>query len=460
MPLAKRAALQNQRLEILNCLADDGRDGDAAEIRRGLSESPRRLPCKYFYDALGSRLFEEICLLPEYISPVPKSPFFAREAPAIMAFFAEDDGDFVELGSGSNQKIKLLLDEAGNSFLGQVRYLPVDISASALLESARELVYLYDDLPILGIIADFTRHLEVLPPGRKLITFLGSTIGNFSDQERIAFLQNIASRMNSQDRFLLGLDMVKPVALIEAAYNDSRGVTAAFNKNILSHLNQAWDGDFNLDDFAHVARFNQFQGEGGDVSAGHSPGLGPAGGSRSVLVCQPGEVILTETCQKFTPAKVGRDLRTAGLMVDQWFTDSRNWFSLVLLKKGKLDVKTYSVIPPKNLTRCLHRFHRKSCNWRNNMKAVWKGAVLAESDATIVVEGNHYFPPESIHREYLEPSPPIPPAPGKGWPAIIPLTSSGEVNPDAAWYYPEPKDAAKNIKNYVAFWKNVEIHLL
>jgi L-histidine N-alpha-methyltransferase len=333
MPLAKRAALQNQRLEILNCLADDGRDDDAAEIRRGLSESPRRLPCKYFYDALGSRLFEEICLLPEYYLTRTEIALLAREAPAIMAFFAEADGDLVELGSGSNQKIKLLLNAAGNGFSGRVRYVPVDISASALLESARELLYLNGDLSILGIIADFTRHLEVLPPGRKLITFLGSTIGNFSDQERIAFLKNIASYMNSRDRFLLGLDMVKPVALIEAAYNDSRGVTAAFNKNILSHLNQAWDGDFNLEDFAHVARFNQSRERVEMYIQATRPVSARLAALDLSLICQPGEVILTETCQKFTPAKVSRDLRTAGLKVDQWFTDSRNWFSLVLLKK-------------------------------------------------------------------------------------------------------------------------------
>ncbi len=206
---------------------------DAAEIRQGLAGSPKRLPCKYFYDALGSRLFEEICLLPEYYLTRTEIALLARKAPAIMAFFAEAGGDLVELGSGSNQKIKLLLNGADGSFSGRVRYVPVDISPSALLESTQELLYLYEDLPILGIIGDFTRHLDILPPGRKLITFLGSTIGNFSDQERIIFLKNIAGTMNPADRFLLGLDMVKPVDVIEAAYNDSRGVTAAFNKNIL-----------------------------------------------------------------------------------------------------------------------------------------------------------------------------------------------------------------------------------
>ena len=336
MPLLKRAALQNQRLEILNCLADNGRDADADEIRRGLSESPKRLPCKYFYDALGSRLFEEICLLPEYYLTRTEMALLARKAPAIMAFFAEAGGDLVELGSGSNQKIKLLLNAANGGISGRVRYVPVDISANALLESARELSYIYNDLPILGIIADFTRHRQVLPPGRKLITFLGSTIGNFSDQDRITFLKNIAASMTFGERFLLGLDMVKPVALIEAAYNDSRGVTAAFNKNILSHLNHAWDGDFNLDDFAHVARFHQSRERVEMYLQATRPVSARLAALDLSLDCRPGETILTETCQKFTPAKVGQDFRTAGLTVDQWFTDSRNWFSLVLLKKSKV----------------------------------------------------------------------------------------------------------------------------
>jgi L-histidine N-alpha-methyltransferase len=215
-----------------------------------------------------------------------------------------------------------------------VRYVPIDISSSALLGSARELLYLYEDLPILGIIADFTRHLEVLPRGRKLITFLGSTIGNFSDRQRIEFLKNIAASMTSEDRFLLGLDMVKPVAVIEAAYNDNRGITAAFNKNILSHLNHAWNGDFNPDDFDHVARFNRYQERVEIYLRASRPVSARLAALDLRITCRSGEAILTETCQKFTHQKARQDFRTAGLAVDQWFTDASNWFSLVLLKKN------------------------------------------------------------------------------------------------------------------------------
>jgi L-histidine N-alpha-methyltransferase len=335
MQLTKRAELNRDRLKILNCLIDNDRQADADAIRRGLTGTPKRLPCKYFYDVLGSRLFEEICLLPEYYLTRTEIALLAREAPAIMAFFANAAGDLVELGSGSNQKIKLLLQGTG-AFSNHLRYVPVDISPSALLESARELLYLYEDLPILGIIGDFTRHLEILPPGRKLITFLGSTIGNFSDQERLVFLKNIAGAMNPADRFLLGLDLVKPVEVIEAAYNDSRGVTAAFNQNILSHINQAWDGDFNPADFRHVARFDPAKERMEMYLQATRPVQAHLTALDLPVVCRSGEAILTETCQKFTPVKARHDFQAAGLAVDQWFSDDQNWFSLVLLKKGTI----------------------------------------------------------------------------------------------------------------------------
>ncbi len=334
MRLPKRAELYHDRLKILNCLTDDGRQADADEIRQGLTGSPKRFPCKYFYDALGSRLFEEICSLPEYYLTRTEITLLARYASAIMAFFAKAEGDLVELGSGSNQKIKLLLNGSG-ALSNRLRYVPVDISPSALLESTQELLYLYGDLSILAIVGDFTRHLDILPPGRKLITFLGSTIGNFSDQERIFFLKNIAGTMNPSDRFLLGLDMVKPVDVIESAYNDSRGVTAAFNKNILRHINKAWEGDFDPADFRHVARFNRVQERVEMYLQATRPVSARLAALDLPVLCRSGEVILTETCQKFTPLKAQQDFEAAGLAVDQWFSDDRNWFSLVLLKKRK-----------------------------------------------------------------------------------------------------------------------------
>jgi L-histidine N-alpha-methyltransferase len=139
--------------------------------------------------------------------------------------------------------------------------------------------------------------------------------------------------MSPADRFLLGLDMAKPVHIIEAAYNDSRGVTADFNKNILRHLNTAWDGDFNPDDFDHLAVFNPTRERVEMYLQVTRPVAARLAALDLSVVCRPGEVILTETCQKFTPQMARQDFRKAGLIVDNWFSDSRNWFSLAILKK-------------------------------------------------------------------------------------------------------------------------------
>ena len=167
-----------ERLGILSYLAEGEDPEVAGEILAGLTQPQKRISSKYFYDAHGSWLFEQICSLPEYYVTRTELAILRQRAPEIMAFFSDLSGDLVEMGSGSNQKIKILLD-AARAGLRQIRYVPVDISASALGEASHDLLEQYQDLHILGIIADFTKRLDFLPGGRKLITFLGSTIGNF-----------------------------------------------------------------------------------------------------------------------------------------------------------------------------------------------------------------------------------------------------------------------------------------
>jgi L-histidine N-alpha-methyltransferase len=257
-----------------------------------------------------------------------------------MAFFAEDMGDLVELGSGSNRKIRILLDALNGPGLSRLRYMPVDISESALKEASRGLLYRYGDLAILGIIADFSRHLEVLPRGRKLITFLGSTIGNFSAAERYAFLKGVAGVMQPGDRFILGLDMLKSPDLIHAAYNDSRNVTAAFNKNILRHLNRAFGADFTLADFEHQATFDPKKDRVEmHLKASRETGARIADLNLTVS-CRQGETIRTEICHKFSRTTAEQDFRKAGLMSTRWFQDRRGWFSLVMLKKARMTMTT------------------------------------------------------------------------------------------------------------------------
>lgn len=323
-----------ERLEILNCLIEDSSEDIGQDIVAGLSQPQKRLPSKYFYDAHGSWLFEQICGLPEYYLTRTELGILEHAAPEVLAFFAHASGDLVELGSGSNRKIRILLDAADGFGLSRLRYVPVDISESALREACAELLDLFPDLHILGIIADFTRHLEVLPRSRKLLTFLGSTIGNFSRVERMMFLKNVAASMNSEDRLLLGLDMLKPAAVMEAAYNDGQGVTAEFNKNMLRHLNRAFNADFNMADFEHLAVFvEEKERVEMHLRATRQTGARIADLGLS-LNCRPGETIRTEICQKFSRERANREFQQAGLEATRWFTDPEGWFSLVMLKRA------------------------------------------------------------------------------------------------------------------------------
>jgi L-histidine N-alpha-methyltransferase len=336
MQTRKKLSQQNNRLQILNCLLEDDREDAGREIIDGLTRPQKRLPSKYFYDAYGSWLFERICDLPEYYLTRTELAILKEKASEIMAFFNRDPGDLVELGSGSNRKIRILLDAVDGDNLRRVRYVPVDISGSALEEASRDLLCVYEDLDILGIIADFTRHLEVMPAGRKLITFLGSTIGNFSGPERLAFLRGVAGAMKPGDRFLLGLDMLKSPDLLEAAYNDSQGVTAAFNRNILRNLNCSLNADFNLADFEHRAVFVEEK----ERVEMHLKATRATAARIAALDLQvslrPGETIHTEICQKFSRGRAQRDFQKVGLAALEWFSDHQGWFSLVLLQKARM----------------------------------------------------------------------------------------------------------------------------
>ncbi len=335
MNLRNKVTQRIERLDILNRLSEDTSQENGRDIWEGMTQPQKRLPSKYFYDAHGSWLFERICGLPEYYLTRTELSILEQAAAEIMAFFAQDSGDLVELGSGSNRKIRILLDAADGLGLSRLRYVPVDISESALLEACEELLDLFPDLHIFGIIADFSRHLEVLPRNRKLLTFLGSTIGNFLKDERIMFLKNMAGIMNPEDRLVLGLDMLKPTEIIEAAYNDSQGVTSEFNKNILRNLNRSFNADFNIADFEHLSVFVEEKERvemhlrAKCLTAARLADLDLS------VACRPGETIRTEICQKFSRENAHLDFQQAGLVATRWFTDPEGWFALVMLKKSE-----------------------------------------------------------------------------------------------------------------------------
>lgn len=301
------------------------------DIALGMSQDQKMIPSKYFYNAEGSRLYEAICSTPEYYLTGTELSILDERAAEIMEFFSREAGDLVELGSGSNLKIRKLLNAAGERALAHIRYVPMDISESAMLESTTGLLELFGELKVLGILADFTKSLSLLPKGRKLIAFLGSSIGNFTREERIEFLRNLAQAMDPGDRFLLGLDMVKPSPIIEAAYNDRDGITERFNRNILRHVNWLLNADFVPEDFEHLAFF---RGDLERVEMHLRSRKRVRVNFQSidmVVDIQKDETILTEVCQKFTRQSSELEFTEAGFTVSDWFTDPREHFSVVLL---------------------------------------------------------------------------------------------------------------------------------
>ena len=319
-------------METVNYINTTYLDDIKEDVLSGLTAPQKFIPSKYFYDARGSALFEKICCLPEYYPTRTELSILRDAAPSIMHYFT--DGDIVELGAGANWKIRTLLDIVPKNQLSNIRYIPVDVSESALEASSEELLKIYPGLNLLGIVADFTRHMEMIPCDReKLFVFFGSTLGNFKEDERALFLKSVAGSMRAGDRLLLGIDMLKPRDILERAYNDSSGITAEFNKNILNVLNRALDADFDLDRFDHRAVFNA-EKERMEMYLQANVDVAAEISSLGLTVrLEQGERILTEVCRKFTKGGVDQMAFNAGLNVTKWFSDPKGWFSLVEMER-------------------------------------------------------------------------------------------------------------------------------
>ncbi len=277
-------------------------------------------------------LFDEICCLPEYYPTRTELSILDEYAPRIMDFFAQDGGDLIEIGSGSDLKIRKLLQVVQPNCLEKIRYVPMDISEIGLLRSARSLLASFDGLNIYGIIGDFIRSMGHIPRTRKLITFFGSSIGNFPDDEGAVFLRELARSMEREDRLLIGMDMLKSVEIIEAAYNDRFGVTAEFNLNIIHHINHKLSADFHEEDFDHKAFFNADREQiEMHLRARRSVSAYIADLSMPVHLGQ-GETIHTEISRKYSREGIERLFPQAGLHISNWYTDPKKWFSLIELK--------------------------------------------------------------------------------------------------------------------------------
>ncbi len=301
----------------------------AEEIREGLTARPRRLPSKYFYDDRGSRLFEEITALPEYYLTRTEERLLAAVAAEVVARVRPTE--LVELGSGAGRKIRLLLAALARAGLLE-RCLLLDINEHVVADSARALAADFPGLEVRGVVGDFTGDLDL--PGRgggRLAAFFASTIGNLHPDEVPPFLSRVAEHLAPGDAFLVGVDLVKDVARLEAAYDDAAGVTAEFNRNILRVLNDRLGADFDPEAFEHVARYDrdhawiEMRLRSSKLQRVRIPA------ARLDLAFEAGEEIRTEISCKYTRASFEALLPGTGLALDRWYTDPENLFALALL---------------------------------------------------------------------------------------------------------------------------------
>lgn len=297
---------------------------------QGLTKTPKRLPPKYFYDDLGSQLFEQICELPEYY-PTRTETSILRECAQEIAQIT-GACELVELGSGNSTKTRLLLD-AYQAVRNRCKYVPIDVSGGILKASALQLQKEYPDLSIQGLVGTYEQalaQLEATSFPSRLIFFLGSSIGNFTLQECQVFLNNITTALESADYFLLGIDLQKPKDILEAAYNDSQGVTAAFNLNMLSHLNWRFQGNFQLDLFSHQAIYNEADSQIEMYLHCQKSHVVRLELLELTVPFQAGESILTEISRKFNLEEMQSQLESVGLKTVKVWLDPKHWFALML----------------------------------------------------------------------------------------------------------------------------------
>ena len=299
------------------------------DVIEGLSQSPKTLKPKYFYDNRGAQLFTEICTTPEYYPTRTEIKILNQNAEDIASQIG-DNTALIEYGSGALEKIKILLD-----FLNEpVGLIPVDISEDQLFASAKNLENLYPDLEILPVAADFTKPIPIPgfshPPKKHVAFFPGSTIVNFEPDLAIQFLEGVTKTIGLDGLLLIGFDLKKDIETLLAAYDDQRGITSSFNKNLLSRINDELGGNFNLDTFEHVARYNENKGR--IEMHLKSTTEQTVSINKELFEFLEGETIHTENCYKFTKESFTAMSSKAGLYPVKTWTDDQNLFAVMLLR--------------------------------------------------------------------------------------------------------------------------------
>jgi L-histidine N-alpha-methyltransferase len=325
--------VQEPLATVDNFLKKLGTQAVINNIIDGLTSHEKHMSCLYFYDAAGSKLFEEITRLPEY--------YLSRTEKRLLgeaAFYVRNklkQIDIVELGSGDCSKISILLEAVPCQHLDSVRYVPVDVSQTAVEESVAVLVKAFPGMYVRGVVADFIHQLDMIPMGlKRFFCFFGSTVGNLSMADARGFFRVLGDAMSEGDMLLLGMDMVKEKSILEKAYNDSKGVTAKFNLNILNVMNDIAYTNFDPTAFEHLAFYNEkFSRMEMHLKAVKDMEIKSPLIKRDIFI-RKGETIHTENSHKFTMASVQALASAAGLDIEHVFCDEKKWFSLVLLTKN------------------------------------------------------------------------------------------------------------------------------
>ncbi|KAB2813112.1 L-histidine N(alpha)-methyltransferase [Pimelobacter simplex] len=325
--------MSHREPEVTVLLAPDWASGSLADdVRRGLTRHPRTLPPRWLYDDHGSALFDQITRLPEYYPFAAERAILETHADEIVA--ASGATSLIELGSGTSEKTRLLLDAFTRS--GQLtRFAPVDVSEATLREAAEQIAERYPGLEVAAVVGDFTLHLAQLPAGgRRMVAFLGGTIGNLYLEERRAFLGAVADVLEPGDSLLLGTDLVKSADRLIAAYDDAQGVTEEFVRNALVVVNRELGGDFDPAAFSYVPFWDPHMERMDLRLRAEAPQRVTIPGAELVLDLAVGEEIRIEISSKFRVSRIAAELEGAGLGVARVWTDAAGDFALTLAVKS------------------------------------------------------------------------------------------------------------------------------
>ena len=312
-------------VELINYLPNIGIDNVKQEIFDGLKSTPKYISPKFFYDGKGSELFEQITKLEEYYPTRTEKNIISNKVYELGINF--ENLDIVELGSGDSSKISLLLEQIPQKLIHTINYFPVDISKSAIEKSSNDLKTKFQLKSITGVVVDFFHQMHLIPKtSRRLFCFFGSTIGNFSRKQAEDFMNALGKSMQKEDMLLIGMDLVKNIDVLEAAYNDKKGITALFNTNILNVVNNLSGTNFIENNFEHYSFFNTKESR---VEM-HLRALKDVDIEldSEIIKINKGELIHTENSQKFTLSDIDTIAGWANMSRNKTLTDYNNWFSL------------------------------------------------------------------------------------------------------------------------------------